>query len=354
MLNFTKYFFFFLTLPGLFLVSACGTKKMSDTKKDQSPPAIEGLILHPQYMENDLEVSGTLMATDETVLMPEISGRITQLNLKEGQRVKKGTLLVKLFDADLQAQLNKLNAQLKTAQATEQRQKDVLKVNGISQEEYDQSVTLVSSLQADIAEKNAQISKTEIRAPFDGIIGLKNVSEGAVVSAGTNLATIRNDNFMKIDFSVPESYAADINNMNLTFTIEGDTTIYSAKVTAAEESIDESTRNMHVRALVTGKEYASNNKSAHFYPGASATVHLALGARENAIMVPSQALIALARYKNIIVARNGKAEFVKVTTGTRTPSAVEITSGLKEGDTIVTTGIQFIRPGNVLKFSSLK
>jgi len=165
MLHFSKAFLFFTTLSGLFLFSSCGKKNSPDSKKDQPPPAIEGLIVRPQHTQETMDVSGTLLATDETVLMPEISGRIIQLNLPEGSRVKKGTLLVKLFDADLQAQLDKLNAQLKTAKATELRQKDVLKVNGISQEEYDQSVTLVNSLEADIAEKNAQISKTEIRAP---------------------------------------------------------------------------------------------------------------------------------------------------------------------------------------------
>ena len=183
---------------------------------------------------------------------------------------------------------------------------------------------------------------------------MKKVSEGAFVTPGTNLATIRNDNYMKIDFSIPEAYAADIYNMTVSFTIDGDSTVYAAKVSAAEESVDEATRNMHVRALVMGKMYAPNEKFAHLYPGTSATVHLSLGANDNAIMVPTQAIIAQARYKNIIVSRKGKAEFVKVLTGVRTASDVEIISGLQQGDTIVTTGIQFIRPGNVLKFSSVK
>lgn len=354
MLIFSKKVFFFSLFTGFILSSGCGKNNSGNVKKEQAPPAIEGLIIRPQHTQNSLDVSGTLLATDETVLMPEISGRIIQLYLPEGSHVKKGTLLVKLFDADLQAQLNKLNAQLKTAKATQARQADVLKVNGISQEEYDQSTTLVNSLEADIAEKNADISKTEIRAPFDGIIGLKKVSEGAFVSPGTNLAVIRNDSQMKIDFSIPESYAGNVNNLNVTFSLEGDTNVYSAKVIASEEGIDAATRNLHVRALVNTPAHAASEKTPRLFPGASATVHVALGAKDNAIMVPTQAIIAQARFKNIIVARKGKAEFVKITTGVRTASDVEVTAGLQQGDTIVTTGIQFIRPGNVLKFSSVK
>jgi membrane fusion protein (multidrug efflux system) len=347
-MHFSKHSFCFSLLILSFIFFGCG--KAADSKKnDQSPPpAVEGLIIRAQHLEQDIDVSGTIIPSEETVLMPEISGRITFLHLPEGTRVSKGTLLVKLFDADLQAQLSKLNAQLKTAKATEERQKELLKVNGLSQEEFDQTVTLVTSIEADIADMNAQISKTEIRAPFNGTIGLKKISEGAFVSPGTPLAVIREDQDLKIDFDVPESYGALITNgMNVSFTVDGDSTHFTAQVIATEKSVDVEALNLKVRAKINGH-------NPQLLPGSSATVNLSLGSTENAILVPTQAVIPQARFKNIIVVKNGKSVFAKVKTGVRRPADIEIISGLKIGDTIVTTGIQFIRPGTVLKFSSVK
>lgn len=333
----------------LFVFSSCGDDASApDPKKQNVPPAVEGTVVKPQPISDEIEVSGTLLPSEETVLKPEISGRITMLNLPEGSRVSKGTLLVKLFDADLQAELTKLRAQLKTAKTNEERNRELLKVNGISQQEYDLVATEVTTIEADIAAVNAQLSKTEIRAPFDGTIGLRNVSEGAVVSPGTSLAVIRAEQQLKLDFNVPETYASQIaNGMSVTFFVDGDTIGYRASVYATEQSVDAGTLNLRVRARVD----KSNNR---LVPGASARVSLGLGAKDNALMVPTQAVIPQARFKNVIVSRNGKAEFVQVKTGIRRAADIEIVTGLQAGDTIVTTGIQFIRPGAVLKFSSVK
>ncbi|HET6990174.1 MAG TPA: efflux RND transporter periplasmic adaptor subunit, partial [Bacteroidia bacterium] len=348
-----KYFsgnLFFTSLIGLLALDSCGSGNNSDSQKQKkdAPPAIEGYIVKPQPISDQIEVSGILLPSEETVLMPEISGRIIKLNLPEGTRVSKGTLLVKLFDADLQAQLNKLNAQLNTAKATADRQKELLKINGISQQDYDQSVTLVTSLEADIASVNAQLSKTEIRAPFDGTIGLRKISEGAFVSPGTPLAVIRAEQQLKLDFSVPETYASIINTKtSILFSIDNDTTVYSATVMATEQSVDEGSLNLQVRALVT-----SHDK--HLIPGTSATVTIGFDGHKEALLVPTEAVIPQARFKSVIVNRKGVAVFVKAKTGIRTATSVEILSGLSAGDTVVTTGIQFIRPGTVLKFSSVK
>lgn len=350
MFKFSTFNIFYASLIGFFVFNSCGNKNNSDSKKtaQDPPPAIEGYIVRPQSISNQIEVSGTLLPSEETTLMPEISGRIIKLYLPEGSRVRKGTLLVKLFDADLQAQLNKLQAQLTTAKATVDRQMELLKINGISQQEYDQSVTLVTSLNADIASVSAQISKTEIRAPFDGTIGLRKISEGAFVSPGTPLAVIRSEQQVKLDFSVPETYASLINAKTIIhFSIEGDTTKYSATVIATEQGVDEGSLNLQVRALV-------NEHNKHLVPGSSATVTIGFDAHMEALLVPTEALIPQARFKSVIVCRKGIAVFVKTKTGIRNSNSIEIISGISAGDTVVITGIQFIRPGTVLKFSSVK
>lgn len=339
---------FSVFFPILFFLVACSDSPDSRKQDQKKPPAIEGLIIRKQPIRNNFVVSGNLLPMDEAVLMPETSGRIVMLHLPEGTRVNKGTLLVKLFDGDLQAQLQKLNAQLKNARATRERQENLVKLNGISENDYEQSVTQVASLEADIAAVNAQISKTEIRAPFDGTIGLKKVSEGAYVSPGTAIASIRADQQLKLDFSIPETYASLVSKgLEVSFSLDGDTMLYHADVLATEEGIDGSDLNLHVRALM-------KEKNTHLMPGSSVTVNVNLSSNNDAIVVPTETVIPQARFKNIIVCRNGKAEYVKVKTGIRLPADVEIISGLNEGDTIVATGIQFIRPGTPLKFSSIR
>jgi membrane fusion protein (multidrug efflux system) len=346
----SKAKFSLFVLPAFILLNSCGDKPDADAAKNTSreAPAIQGYIIKAESIQDRIEVSGSLLPAEEAVLMPEVAGRITMLNLPEGKRVTKGTLLVKLFDADLKAQLAKLQSQLANAKSVADRQKELVAMDGISKLEYDQSLTQVAAYEADIAAVNAQLSKTEIRAPFNGTIGLRQVSEGAVVSPGTPLATIRADEQLKLDFSVPESYAGEIdNNTTISFSIAGDSSLFSASVLATEQNIESGSRNLRVRALV-------NSTDKHLVPGSSATVKLGFAVHDKALLVPTEAVIPQARFKTVIVSRKGKAEFVKVQTGIRTASAIEIVSGISAGDTIVTTGIQFIRPGSTLKFSSVK
>ena len=308
---------------------------------------VEGMVVTPSVLEQKIMVSGTLKPFEETVLMPEVPGRVISINLPEGKYIKKGTLLVKLFDGDLLANLSKAQTQLQIEQQTLDRQTELLKINGISQTDYDQTRLQVASIKDDIAVLKVQIGKTEIRAPFDGTIGLRNVSIGAEVTPSTALATIRAESQLKLDFSVPEKYSAQVKpGEKVQFTIEGDDKKIDATVLATEENIEANTRNLNVRAVV-------DNKSSGLIPGAFANVELSLGENTNAMMVPTQAIIPEERYKKIIVAVNGKATFLTVNTGTREDSTIEVLDGIKPGDTVVTTGILLIRPGETLNFSKV-
>jgi len=308
---------------------------------------IEGVIVTPTVLNQTLTVSGTLKAFEETVLMPEVSGRIVQLNMPEGKAVKQGTLLAKLFDGDWQAQLSKAQAQFQLAELTEKRQNELLKLNGISQSDYDQTLLQVNSIKADIEVLKAQIRKTEILAPFDGTVGLRNVSMGAEVTSSTALTTLRAVDRLKLDFYVPEKYSGQIKSgMPLTFTAEGNDRPFSATVLATEEGIEASSRTLKVRAVVKAG-------TSSLVPGAFVTVTLQLGENKNALMIPTQAIIPKERDKKVIVARQGKAVFVTVKTGVRQALAVEVLSGLSPGDTVVTTGLLFLKPGMDLSFAKV-
>lgn len=321
--------------------------KQGAGRQENSIDFLEGYIVKPMLLDQSINVSGTLKPFEETTLMPEISGRVVNINLPEGKFVKAGTLLVKLFDGDLQAQLNKAQTQLQLAEQTQKRQSELIKVNGISQTDYDQTVLQVVSIKNDIEVLKVQIRKTELLAPYDGIIGLRNISLGAQVSQGTALATIRAVQQLKLDFSVPEKYSSEIKTgSHVKFTVQGDERKYEATVLATEEGIEYSTRNLRVRAVV---QSGVNT----LIPGSFANVELRLRENQQALMVPTQAIIPQERNKKLILAKNGKALFVTVKTGTRQDTYIEVQDSIHPGDTVVTTGILFIKPGANLKFSKI-
>ena len=342
-------------VKNVFIISAltagllsCNTKK-NDTSSNLTNTIsdIEGFVVKPSVIDQTISISGTIKSLEETVLMPEVAGRVVRINLQEGKFVKQGVVLIKLFDDDLQAQLHKAQAQLDLAEQVQIRQGELMRVNGISQLDYDQSVLQVHSIKADIEVIKVQIRKTEVHAPFDGVIGLRNISLGAEVTPSTSLATIRAVKQLKLDFSVPEKYSNQVQNgTKVQFTIQGSDDKYDATVMATEEGIDPVTRNLKVRALVS-------MNTTSLVPGTFANVELKLNENKNALMVPTQAIIPRERDKELIVARNGKARFIKVKTRIRQESMIEVTSGIDAGDTVVTTGILFIKPGVVLKFAKV-
>lgn len=331
------------------IVCLIGGCKSDDQKKIAPPksgtsarPAqvikVEAFELKTSSVSEKLEVPGSIVPFEATELRPEVSGRITQLNIREGQQVGKGTLLVKLYDADLQAQLKKLQVQLNIYEQTASRQAELLKIDGISKQEYDLSVLQVNNIKADMELIRTSIDKTEIRAPFAGRLGLRNISMGAYVTPATLITNIRQENELKLEFTVPEKYSSRIKTgTQVKFTVEGMNKTIPARVIATEEAVMEDTRSLRIRAVVQGK-------APQLIPGAFAKVQLDFGTDNQALMIPTQAVIPQARYKKVIVYRNGTAVFETVTTGVRDSSNVQITSGLNVGDTIVTTGLLSIKP----------
>jgi len=300
---------------------------------------VEGLIVQPQTLRADIRVPGTILAAESTEIHPEVSGRIVELNLREGGYASEGALLAKLYDGDLQAQLRKLEVQLKIAEKTEERQSQLLEIQGISQQDYDLSLLQVQTLKADIDINRENIRKTEIRAPFSGKLGLKNVSPGAYVTPANILTTISQVSHLKIQFSVPERYGALLTNgLPVSFQIDGTDKVFTANVLATEVQIDERTRSLAVRAAVEDKDPA-------LIPGAFAGVQIVLGRSDSALMIPTIVVIPQGRKKQVYRYRGGKAMPVEITTGVRDSIQIEVTSGLKAGDTVITSSLLFLRPG---------
>lgn len=313
-----------------------------------APLQVEAFIVKTQSLSENLEVPGTLLPFEQTEIRPEITGRIVKLNIPEGSFVKKGTLLVKLFDEDLQAQLKKLQVQLQINTKTAERQKELLSIGGISQQEYDLSELAVNNLKADIDLVRVSISKTEIRAPFDGRIGLKAISDGAYISPTNLITTISQVAQLKMEFSVPEKYS-DIMRKGraVTFTIAGTPKTFNASILATESTIEANTRTLKVRTVVKGNDPI-------LVPGAFAKVALKLDENDKALIIPTQAIIPQARNKRVVVYANGAVKYQVVTTGIRDSSYVQITDGLKLGDTVITTGLLAIRPESKIKLTKVQ
>jgi membrane fusion protein (multidrug efflux system) len=284
-------------------------------------------------------VPGTVLASEQVVLKAEASGRIIKLALREGAEVKKNDLLVKIYDTDLLAQLDKANAALKLSQDREKRQKTLLEKGMISQDDYDLMIKELSSSKADINLLEAQIAKTEIRAPFDGRVGLKMVSEGAYLSAGTPIADFVKTRPLKLEFSVPERYAARMAiGMTVNFTVRGSSVPHAAQVYALQPMIDEATRTLRARAVCGGRETGVT-------AGAFAEVTLRFGGNDSALVVPAPALVPDINGQNVYIVKDGKAVKSPVSIGVRDDHDVEIAGGVREGDTVVTTGVLMLRPG---------
>ena len=330
-----------ITFSGLIFCKKAGGPGGNAGAGPQTPKAlvVETLVATPEALSADIRVPGTILANESTEIHPEVSGRMVELNIREGTHVAQGTLLAKLYDGDLQAQLRKLEVQLKIADQTEKRQAELIKIQGISQQEYDLSLLQVLNLKADMDIIKEAIRKTEVRAPFSGRLGLKNVSPGGYVTPSTILTTISQVNTLKVQFNIPERYGAKLKpGQSVTFSVDGSDKTYVASIIASEISIDEDTRSLAVRALV-------KQPDASLIPGVFAEVKIVLGKNEEALMVPNNSIIPMGRKKQLYIYEGGKATAKEVTTGVRDSTNIQILTGIKAGDTVITSAVLFLRPG---------
>ena len=325
-------------------------------KSSENQPAMRGFgssgplpvkvhITKYEALNNKVLTTGTVLANEEVELKSEVQGKITSILFKEGSYVKAGDLLVKINDADLQAQLQSAKSRLELQKDTEYRQKQLLEKEAISQEDYDMTANQLQVNQAEVELIKAQIAKTEIRAPFSGIIGLKNVSEGSFVTNSTVIASLQNINPIKIDFSIPERYSSMVSvGDEINFTITGRNKNYTGKIYAIEPKIDPVTRTLKLRALCS-------NTGREILPGSFANIELVLKKIENAILIPSEAIIPDIKGQKVFLFKSGKAVPQQVKTGIRTDINVQLTSGVTEGDTIITSGMLQLRPGSPVTIS---
>lgn len=332
----------FVFTIALISLASCSSKKQDKEATKPAGPKIlnaEGIVVRQQQFQSDYTTSGSLLPNEEVQIMPEVSGRVTNISFKEGTIVQKGQVLLRIYNEDTRAQIQKLRAQRELQVKIKNRQAELLRIGGISQQDFETTGTQIQSIDADIAYADAMLRKTTITAPFSGRIGIRNVSVGAVVTPGTVIATLQETRVLKMDFMIPDQYRSEVpTGKQVAFTITGSLDTFSATISALEPSANATTRTLKVRALV-------QNENQQLGAGSFTHVIIPFQNNKNALVIPSQSVIPTNRNKVVAVVKDGKAELVPVTIGTRTNDGVEIIQGLNDGDTILTTGIMQVKKG---------
>lgn len=314
----------------------------------QSAIKVDGMVLKPQKFSENLSLSGSLEANEQLELRSEISGIVEKINFKEGSKVSKGQILFQVNDLELRAQLAKVQTAQKLASENVRRAKLLLEKEAISQEEYDISEADYQFARAESQLVAAQLAKATVRAPFSGKIGLRYISQGTYVTPSTPIASLVNTDQLKITFSIPEKYSSQIKlEEKITFTTSNSKVEQTATIYAIEPEVDIATRTLKMRAI-------ADNREGKLIPGTFANVLLPLEVVNDALLVPTESLIPIQNGKKIFVSKGGLAKEIIVETGARTENSVIVLSGLKAGDTILTSGVMMLKNGTLVKVNLIQ
>jgi membrane fusion protein (multidrug efflux system) len=346
-----KMFPLLILLP-ILLIGGCNSGKSGPPGRQSGMAAtkvpVDVVVIQPQLLDNKIFTTGTLLANEEVELRPEVSGRVSSISFAEGSRVRKGDVLLRINDLDLRAQLKRKEFEEKEASDNEARMRRLLELKGISQEDYDKAANALGMIKAEKEVIQSDLAKTEIVAPFDGIVGLRYISEGGYVTSDMTVATMQDVDPIKVEFSVPEKYAKDIKQgSEITVRVGDSDEEYKGSVYAVEAKIDPATRTMKARAKIP-------NPKGDLIPGSFAKVDITLQQLPDAIVVPAESVIPEMSGEKVFICVDGKARSVPVKTGIRTETGVQIVEGLSPQDTLVVTGLLQLSDDRAVQIKNLQ
>ncbi len=349
----TRRIVFFLSAIGIIIISLVicrlyknnQNKNQDNARKERGAAIVYGKIVEGRPFSDYLSLTGAIEPNEIVDLRSEISGIVETLNFEEGAHVSSGQVLLRINDAELRAQLAEVTTKKNLTAENERRAKLLLEKEAISQEEYDLASAEYKTTQSQIQLIEAQLSKTVLKAPFSGIIGLRNISKGSYITPTTEIAQLVNTSRLKVDFSVPEKYATKVKaNTSINVSVQGDSILYKARIYAIEPKIEANTRTLRVRAMI-------DNNNHNLIPGLFVNINFPLEPLENAILIPTEALIPIQNGKKVFIFESGQAKEIIVESGARTNEEVLITKGLHIGDTVLTSGMMSLRDGSPVKVS---
>lgn len=333
-----------LLIASKFIFFSKKDDKAANKGKNAMPVSANFVVVHAKAIANNLSLIGKVGSFNQVDILPEVNGKITAIYFQEGEFVKAGTLLVKLNDADIQAQLVKVRSQIKLSELKLNRLKQLLQAKGVSQEEVDIQENELQVLKADEAFNLAQLAKTNVVAPFNGLLGLKHVSNGSFVNANTPIVSLVEMNPLYIEFSLPQKYSALIKiGQKVDFKLDEDMGEFdlNANIYAIEPIVDEATKSIRVRAIF--------NPFQNIHPGIFVSVNLKLSESNNAFMVPSQCIVPTLKGQKLYVYKHGDAIETPVKIGIRDDQMIQVVEGIQEGDTVLSTGLLGIKKDSKIK-----
>ncbi len=339
------YIGIFIVIVGAIVYPKLPNNDAEDTSGQRSGArpkiTVDGLIVKGQQLKNQINITGTILADESVLLNSEVAGKVSEILFDEGQSIKKGKLLVRLNDDEIKADLDRLRFILKLNKDNEYRQKQLLEKEAISQEEYETALTTLNTSQAEIRVLQARLDKHYIRAPFDGIVGLRSISVGSFLNPGNPIAELSRINPIKIEFNVPSKYLQLVNvGDQISFRVDAyPDESFNGKIYAVEPQIDPQTRSIRIRAK-------ADNDENKLFPGQFASITLILEVIPNALLIPTEAVIPELNGKRVFLYKNGVVGSQSVVTGLRSEEYVEVVEGLNPEDTVITSGILQINQGS--------
>ena len=325
---------------GYFLFFAGSNKPQEEKRKSGGGKVkVDGIVVMPQYAADTLSLTGSIDADEKIDVRSEVSGIVEKIYFNEGTNVSKGQTLLKINDVELRAQLQQAETRKQLTSENERRARLLLQKGAISQEEYDIASADFKTAQAQIQLIQAQISKTSVKAPFSGIIGLRNISPGAYISPDMLITSLVKSDQVKITFSIPEKYAGIVKlNSKINFKIAGTPELFSATIYAVQPEIETNTRTLTVRAK-------AENPNKKLIPGTFASIAFDLNEVNDAILIPTESIVPVQEGKKVFLYKSGKAKETMVETGSRNKSDIVVLSGLNPSDTVIVTGVLSLREG---------
>ncbi|KQT07698.1 efflux RND transporter periplasmic adaptor subunit [Ramlibacter sp. Leaf400] len=308
------------------------------------PPAVEIARVEVMRLTDDAQAVGSLRSRQSVVLRPEVSGRVTQLNFRDGQRVRKGQLLVQLDDQLPRAQVQQARAELSIANANHKRNQDLVAQSFISQRQVEESAANLQVAQAKLSLAEATAARLRIVAPFDGIAGIRTVNLGDYLKDGADIVNIEDLDAVFVDFRLPERFQTKLKPGQVavvqTDALPGRK--WNAVIQAIDPLVDANGRSVGIRGCI-------DNRQMQLRPGMFARITAVFGGRDNAMVVPEEAIVPQGNRQTVVRLVDGPdqdsktAQRVEVKTGIRQPGRVEIVEGLQPGDVVVVAGQQRIQ-----------
>ncbi|MDR1760654.1 MAG: efflux RND transporter periplasmic adaptor subunit [Fibrobacter sp.] len=337
------------------LFTACSGGEAKEQKKSGGGSTasrvvrVEGYVAQQRVLDNRYQVSAALLPMDDVELKAETSGRLVQLPVKDGASVSKGALIAKIDDSELKALLAQANAQLELEKQKEARTRTLHEKDGATTAELESAVASLHAQEAQVAQIQAQMRKTEIRAPFSGRLGFLSVSEGEWMTSGASVSTLSSVQELKVEFSLPQRYASMVAAGDSLKVIDDERGLTTAgKIQFLEPTLTSSSRSRKIRAMI-------RNPKEEWMAGSFVKAELSLrGSKERGMAIPTEAITLDDKGPYVFVYKEGKAVQTRVQTGLRTPISIVVINGLAENDTVIISGLMSMRNGTSVEIRDLR